>query len=42
MFARATPKQRAHLQRKLQEWADLLQALKPAQTAMGTPALATR
>ena len=42
MFARATPKQRAHLQRKLQEWADLLQALKPAQTAQGAPALAVR
>lgn len=33
MLARATPKQRQHLQRKLQEWIDLLESLKPAQTA---------
>jgi hypothetical protein len=33
MLARATPKQRQHLQRKLQEWIDIVQSLKPAQTA---------
>jgi hypothetical protein len=33
MLARATPKQRQHLQRKLQEWIDLVESLKPAQTA---------
>jgi hypothetical protein len=33
MLAHATPKQHEHLQRKLQEWVDLLQSLKPAQTA---------
>ncbi|RPH46373.1 MAG: hypothetical protein EHM87_02665 [Burkholderiales bacterium] len=39
MLARATPKQRQHLQRKLQEWIDIVQSLKPAQTA-STPAAA--
>lgn len=29
MFAMATPKQRLHLQRKLDEWVDLLESLKP-------------
>ncbi len=33
MLTRATPKQRQHLQRKLQEWIDIVQSLKPAQTA---------
>jgi hypothetical protein len=33
MLAAATPKQRQHLQRKLQEWIDLLESLKPGQTA---------
>ncbi len=33
MLARATPKQRQHLQRTLQEWIDIVQSLKPAQTA---------
>jgi hypothetical protein len=33
MLAQATPKQREHLQRKLQEWIDLLASLKSAQTA---------
>ena len=33
MLAQATPKQREHLQRKLQAWVELLQSLRPAQTA---------
>jgi hypothetical protein len=33
MLALATPKQRQHLQRKLQEWIDLIESLRPAQTA---------
>jgi hypothetical protein len=33
MLAAATPKQRQHLQRTLQEWIDLLESLKPGQTA---------
>jgi hypothetical protein len=40
MLAQATPKQRQHLQRKLQEWIDLLQSLRPAQTAQVTRAAA--
>ncbi len=42
MLARATPGQRQHLQRKLQEWIDLVQSLKPAQAAaVVEPAAAT-
>lgn len=41
MFATSTPKQRQHLQRKLQEWIDLLESLKPAQTARSTGTVAT-
>jgi hypothetical protein len=33
MLARATPKQRQHLQRTLQGWIDLLESLQPAQAA---------
>jgi hypothetical protein len=33
LLAEATPKQREHLHRKLQEWIDLLRSLKPAQVA---------
>lgn len=33
LLAMATPKQRQHLQRTLQEWIDLMQSLKPQQTA---------
>lgn len=33
MLSRATPKQRQHLQRTLQDWIDLVESLKPAQTA---------
>jgi hypothetical protein len=36
LLAEATPRQREHLQRKLQEWIDLLQSLKPAQVAAPT------
>jgi hypothetical protein len=44
MLAQATPKQRDHLQRKLQEWVDLLQSLKPTGTAraMGEVSAALR
>jgi hypothetical protein len=38
MLAQATPKQRQHLQRKLQEWIDLVQSLKPEQSARAGPA----
>jgi hypothetical protein len=42
MLARATPKQRQHLQRKLQEWIDIVESLKPAQTAgVAEPATTT-
>jgi hypothetical protein len=41
MLAVATPKQRQHLQRKLQEWIDLLESLKPGQTARSAGTLAT-
>lgn len=33
LLAQATPQQRQHLQRKLQEWIDLLQSMRPQQTA---------
>jgi len=33
LLAQATPQQRRHLDRKLQEWIDLLRSLRPAQTA---------
>lgn len=33
LLAQATPQQRQHLQRKLQEWTDLLQSMRPQQTA---------
>jgi hypothetical protein len=33
LLAQATPRQRQHLDRKLQEWIELLQSIKPAQTA---------
>jgi hypothetical protein len=32
LLAQATPQQRQHLQRKLQEWIDLLQSMRPTQT----------
>ena len=35
LFAQATPRQRQHLQRKLQDWIDLAQALRPESTARG-------
>lgn len=41
MLARATPRQRQHLQRKLQEWIDLVESLKPAQAAGPGAVLAT-
>ena len=41
MLARATPRQRLHLHRKLQEWIDIVQSLKPAQSA-AAPEPATR
>lgn len=37
LFARATPKQRDHLQRTLQEWIDLLESLKAAPQAKDAP-----
>jgi len=40
MLALATPKQRQHLQRKLQEWIDLLESLKPGPTAHSTGTIA--
>jgi len=39
MLASATPKQRQHLERKLQEWVEMVEGLRPAQTAQ-TPATA--
>jgi hypothetical protein len=41
MLARATPKQRQHLQRKLQDWIELVESLKPAQTTRSGALLAT-
>ena len=38
MLELATPKQRQHLQRKLQEWIDLIESLRPAETARSTGA----
>jgi len=35
LLAQATPRQREHLNRKLQEWIDLLQSLRPAPTVRG-------
>ncbi len=45
LLAEATPRQREHVNRKLQEWIDLLQSLKPAQVATrkeGEPRVADR
>lgn len=37
LFAQATPKQREHLQRKLQDWIDLAESLRPQTTAQSGP-----
>lgn len=39
LLAQATPAQRRHLQSKLQEWIDLLESMKPRQTARGDGAV---
>ena len=41
MLAISTPRQRQHLQRKLQEWIDLLESLRPGPTARSTGTIAT-
>jgi hypothetical protein len=41
LFAQATPRQRDHLQRKLQDWIDLTESLRPAKAASGPVAPVT-